>query len=141
LDIDTYNSTIHHNAIWNITGGKDSFYLVASTTRGYHRVFNNTFLGPVFTDSSVEARNNIFAASQRIDAAQQSNNLFMETDPKFNNASASDFTLQPDSPAVDMGIPIPGITEGFVGNAPDIRAYERGAAIWKAGSNLTTPSN
>jgi hypothetical protein len=141
LDLDTYNSTIHHNAIWNINGGKDSFYLVAGTKRGYHRVFNNTFLGPVATDGSVEARNNIFAASQRIDAGQQSNNLFMETDPKFNNASASDFTLQLDSPAIDMGIPISGITEGFVGKAPDIGAYERGASIWKTGSNLTMPSN
>jgi Right handed beta helix region len=142
LDLETYNSTIHHNAIWKISGGKDSFYLaVGAKKRGYHRVFNNTFLGPVVTDESVEARNNILAASKSIDAGKQSNNLFMQTDPKFHNPNASDFTLSSDSPAVNAGITIPGIAEDFVGNAPDIGAYERGSEIGKVGSNLTIPSD
>jgi hypothetical protein len=135
LDIDTYNSMIHHNAIWNINGGKDSFYLVVGTKRGSHRVFNNTFLGPVYTDNSVEVRNNIFTASKRVDGDRQSNNLFMDTDPKFNAPTTSDFTLQANSPAVDAAISILGITKDFVGNAPDIGTYERGALIWKAGFN------
>ena len=144
LDIETYNSTIHHNVVWNITGGKDSFYLVAGSPRGYNRVFNNTFLGSVDIDSSVETRNNIFRRflSTSAAAGQQSNNLFMETEPKFSETTSDDtnsildFTLQPGSPAVDTGIAIPGITEGFVGTAPDIGAYERFAPIWKAGSPL-----
>lgn len=142
LDLETYNSTIHHNVIWNINGGKDSFHLVAGSPRGYNRVFNNTFVGPVGIDKSVEARNNIFAASPSVAAGQQSNNLFMKTDPKFFRATTdvtkpiSNFTLQPGSPAVDAGMAIPGITEGFVGSAPDIGAYERGASIWRTGSKL-----
>jgi hypothetical protein len=141
LDLETYNSTIHHNTIWKISGGKDSYYLaVGAKKRGYHRVFNNTFLGPVVTDGSVEARNNIFADSKLVDSGQQSNNLFMEIDLKFNNANTSDFTLKSGSPAVDTGIVIPGITEDFVGNAPDIGAYEHSASIWKPGANLTLPS-
>jgi hypothetical protein len=135
LDLDTYNSTIHHNVVWNIIGGKDSYYLVIGTKRGYHRVFNNTILGPVSTDASVEARNNIFTASKQIDVGKQTNNLFMGTDPKFNRATPSDFTLKPDSPAVDAGIKIPGITDGYVGKAPDIGAYELGAPTRKVGAD------
>jgi hypothetical protein len=142
LDIETYNSTIHHNVVWNITGGKDSFYLVAGSPRGYNRVFNNTFLGPVFTDSSVEARNNIFVGSKNIAAGQQSNNFFSETKPQFlaesteQSKSIHNFSLQPNSPPIDAGITIPGVTDGFVGIAPDMGAYERGSQFWKAGAKI-----
>jgi hypothetical protein len=136
LDLDTYNSKIHHNVVWNITGGKDSFYLAVGSKKGYNQLFNNTIIGPISTDASVEARNNIFTASKDLAVGQQSNNLLMGTDPKFSKIAASDFTLQADSPAIDMGIAIPSITDGFVGNAPDIGAYERGGIRWKAGSNL-----
>lgn len=131
LDIETYNSKIHHNIVWNINGGKDSFYLAVGGPRGYHQIFNNTFLGPVSTDNSVEARNNIFAASSNIIASQQSNNLFSDTILRLN----SDFTLQPNSPAINQGVTIPGITENSIG-IPDIGAYEYGILPWKAGSNL-----
>ncbi|MGB7417097.1 MAG: right-handed parallel beta-helix repeat-containing protein [Thermosynechococcaceae cyanobacterium] len=137
LDLDTYNSTIHHNVIWNINGGKDSFYLTVGSKRGYNRVFNNTVLGPVSIDGSVEARNNIFTASTTVDTEQQSNNLFSETNPKFSNPATSDFTLRLDSPAIDQGRVLPGITEDVVGKTPDIGAYESGAPIWNAGSDLS----
>ncbi|MBD2305542.1 right-handed parallel beta-helix repeat-containing protein [Chroococcidiopsis sp. FACHB-1243] len=142
LDIESYNSTIHHNVVWNITGGKDSFYLVAGSPRGYNRIFNNTFLGSIYTDKTVEARNNILRSSTSITASQQSHNLFQSTDPKFTKATTTDsksipdFTLQSGSPAIDAGMAITGVTDGFVGSAPDIGAYERGAKIWRAGSRL-----
>ena len=136
LDLETYNGTIHHNVVWNITGAKDNFSLSASTKRGYQKVFNNTFLGPVATDGPIEARNNIFAASKSLDSTQESNNLFMAKDPKFSDPSTANFSLQPNSPAIDTGTTIPDITQDFVGDAPDIGAYEKGAPIWKTGSNL-----
>jgi hypothetical protein len=143
LDIETFNSTIHHNVVWNLTGGKDNHNLVIGSPRGYERVFNNTFMGDVVTGGgSIETRNNIFAVSKTIAANKQSNNLFINKNPKFSqppteaSQSIPDFTLQSNSPAVDAGVMIPGITENFVGNAPDIGAYERGAPIWKAGSIL-----
>ena len=142
LDIESFNSTIHHNVVWNLTGGQDNYNLLAGSPRGRDRVFNNTFLGEVITGGPVEARNNIFAASKSIVADKQSNNLFIDSDLKFSkppteeSKSIPDFSLQPDSPAVNAGVVIPGITEGFVGDAPDIGAYERGGSIWKAGSTL-----
>ena len=143
LDIESFNSTVHHNVVWNLTGGQDNYNLLAGSPRGYERVFNNTFLGDVVTDGGpIDAQNNIFAGSKNIVADKQSNNLFMNTNIKFvkppteESKSIPDFSLQPDSPAVDAGVVIPGITEDFAGEAPDIGAYEKGKPVWKAGSNL-----
>ena len=35
-----------------------------------------------------------------------------------------DFRLRPGSVAVDAGVPLPGINDGFTGRAPDLGAYE-----------------
>ncbi|HWY63418.1 MAG TPA: hypothetical protein VNW15_16070 [Rhizomicrobium sp.] len=40
-----------------------------------------------------------------------------------------DFRLKPNSPAVDAGIELPNITDGFAGKAPDLGAYEVGQAL------------
>ncbi|MEM9509595.1 MAG: right-handed parallel beta-helix repeat-containing protein, partial [Cyanobacteria bacterium P01_E01_bin.35] len=148
LDIETFNSTIHHNVIWNLTGGKDNYSVVAGSPRGYDRIFNNTFLGEVeLVGEYIEARNNIFAASESFVTDQQSNNLFIDSEIKFtrppSNKSQSklrsipDFTPQLDSSAVDAGIEIPLIKTDFAGKYPDIGAYERNAPPWKAGANFT----
>jgi hypothetical protein len=40
-----------------------------------------------------------------------------------------DFRLRPGSAAIDAGIVLPGITDGFTGKAPDLGAYESGIPI------------
>jgi hypothetical protein len=49
------------------------------------------------------------------------------------NPAHHDFRPSSDSPLVDAGIVIGGITDGFHGAAPDIGAYESGIAPWKPG--------
>jgi hypothetical protein len=51
-----------------------------------------------------------------------------------------DFRLRPRSPAVDRGLVLPNITDGFKGRAPDLGAYELGSApphygpeVWPVG--------
>jgi hypothetical protein len=44
-----------------------------------------------------------------------------------------DFTPAEGSPLIEAGTPIPGFTDGYVGKAPDIGAYEVGDK-WKAGA-------
>ncbi len=44
--------------------------------------------------------------------------------PKLSNPTKGDFTLLPSSPNIDRGVPIPGINDGFVGDAPDLGAFE-----------------
>ncbi len=42
------------------------------------------------------------------------------------NASARDFRLKPGRKAVDAGVPIPTVNDGFAGRAPDLGALEVG---------------
>ena len=146
LDIDSFNSTIHHNVVWNLTGGKDNYGLSGGSERGRDRVFNNTFLGEVDLGGEyIEARNNIFAENENITFSRASTNLFADTKLKFAqqpNAKfqfkerAPDFTPKKGSPAIDAGVYIPQITLDFKGKSPDIGAYERDTPPWQAGSNL-----
>ena len=142
LDLESYNATIHHNVVWGIRGGQHSFYLTARGVRGDQQIFNNTFMGEVGTDRHVEARNNIFAASEKIESDRQSHNLFENENLQFvkspvpKSTDLPDFSLQPDSSAIDAGMVVPGITEDFAGDAPDIGAYEHGKKPWKPGSSL-----
>lgn len=46
-----------------------------------------------------------------------------------------DFRPAPEGPLVDRGVPVPGITDGFQGGAPDIGAYEHGGPYWRAGAD------
>ena len=57
----------------------------------------------------------------------------------FVNPEAGNFSLLKNSPAIDFGILIPGITDNFKGYAPDAGAYEYGLPPWKAGSSLIVP--
>ena len=47
-----------------------------------------------------------------------------ENAPGFMDPGAGDFRLLPSSPNIDRGVFIPGINDGFYGNAPDLGAYE-----------------
>ncbi len=47
-----------------------------------------------------------------------------ENPPGFTNPTSGDFTLLPTSPNIDRGIVLAGINDDFMGNAPDVGAYE-----------------
>jgi hypothetical protein len=71
-----------------------------------------------------------------------------ENIPGFTNPTGGDFTLLSSSPNIDRGIVIPGINDDFVGNAPDVGAYEFAFDLpptvlssVRANSNPTNASN
>lgn len=45
--------------------------------------------------------------------------------PGLVAAAAGDFRLRGDSAAIDRGVALPGINDGYVGAAPDLGAFER----------------
>lgn len=66
--------------------------------------------------------------------------------PKLYNPEDYDFTLKPDSAAIDRGVELPTITDGFNGRAPDLGALEYGKPLphygpaqWPAGVPTTGP--
>lgn len=61
----------------------------------------------------------------------------INADPTFTNAGAHDFTLQSGSPAIDAGVHISGIDDGYVGSAPDMGANEADFSGGITGSGAT----
>jgi hypothetical protein len=51
-----------------------------------------------------------------------------DIDREYSGVEA-DLRLVPGSPAVDAGIPLPTINDGFIGKAPDLGAYESGQPL------------
>ncbi|HLL67678.1 MAG TPA: RICIN domain-containing protein [Micromonosporaceae bacterium] len=60
------------------------------------------------------------------------------TDPLYTNPSGGDYTVRAGSPAINRGVAVSGITDGYAGSAPDIGAYESGTTRWRAGHDFTT---
>ena len=69
---------------------------------------------------SVAVDYDVFVNVKRLDA-QDTPNV-----QKLYKASDFDFRIKPDSAAVDRGIALPTVTDGFAGRAPDLGALEAG---------------
>jgi parallel beta-helix repeat protein len=50
----------------------------------------------------------------------------VQADPRYADRWDHDYHLPGSSPAINAGVPIPGVTDGFLGGAPDLGAYEAG---------------
>ncbi|MBU0715237.1 MAG: DUF1565 domain-containing protein [Verrucomicrobia bacterium] len=132
------NYKIHHNEVYNITpwaafhvnGGdpklpvknlrfyNNSTYNCSSTLRS-----GRSSAG---TDcSGVTLKNNIGTAPWKIDSQiTDISNNFTSGDPKFVDPIHYDFHLQSNSPCIDAGCVVSGITDGYSGSAPDQGRYE-----------------
>jgi len=62
-------------------------------------------------------------AFRRVTPADQSD------PPRLYNPEDFDFTLKPDAAAIDRGVELPTITDGFTGKAPDLGAFEFGTSL------------
>ena len=144
------------NVYRNLVYGQESDENERSLTlvTSYHNIgnlfANNTFVNLGNTDWSLNMDhsqtvfvNNIFADyctyDERRLGSEKSSNLEYFTG--FANAVNSDYTLASTATdAIDKGKHIPGITDGFSGDAPDIGAFEYGADMWDAGHDFANSS-
>jgi PA14 domain/Periplasmic copper-binding protein (NosD) len=159
LDNGSRNYLVHHNIVWNVRNA-----LNLNLPSINNKVYNNTLLGwnesvgagaAVVTDcvaTNSDVMNNIFNAGlnmggvfdgTKCPAGQGlpsfSSNLTQDINPKFSSAATNDFSLLLGSSAIDAGKVISGITDGFVGAAPDLGALEQGQTPFQAGANLQVP--
>jgi hypothetical protein len=147
LDNGSRGYIVHHNVVWgNYTG------IRLNTPSNFNLIYNNTtyssgnvgYWGSNFAADMYGDRifNNIFTTAFTLPGTQTyGNNITAGTNPVFVNPLEYNFRIQPNSPAIDAGIVIPGITDGYVGSAPDIGAYEYGGTDWIAGHNFISPPN
>ena len=137
--LDNYdrNFVVDHNVCWNANGG--SGIQVSGPTVGT-KVYNNTLVNcdnigahpydPYPADNPDPA----FWTSD-VYQYSVSNNLFLANAPQTQlvNWTNEDFRLKPNAAAINAGVVIPGFTDGYIGSAPDLGAYEAGSVAWNAG--------
>jgi hypothetical protein len=150
LDNNCLNMVVDHNVIYNADAA-----LKMNGVSTDDDVYNNTLLAatspPVFPNALIGSPtalieganpsmpgcnlvNNIFIGPAGFaSGATHTNNLTSATSAKFVDAAAANYQLQAGSAAIDAGAMLPPYTNGFVGAAPDIGAYEFGAAPFQAG--------
>lgn len=135
---------VDHNVFWN--NHKNDVRLEQEKPP-FHRIFNNTMASAEtnfwFTfhsypaSSPSDSRNNIYRSLIKPNAPG-SDEMTSGTDPKFANAGEGGlkYRLKSDSPAIDRGAMIPRVTDGYLGSAPDLGAYEYGGPDWVAGCSI-----
>ncbi|WJH36092.1 right-handed parallel beta-helix repeat-containing protein [Paenibacillus sp. CC-CFT747] len=140
------NVVAHHNVIYNNDVG-----IQVNTPGNYRLIYNNTVVNnglssigywgsAPYANELYGSRvyNNIFTNAVGLTADTASGfNTTSAAGLNFVNASAGNFRLKAGSTAINTGAVIPGITNGYVGPAPDTGAYEYGGADWTAGPDLT----
>jgi len=137
--IDNYcaNYLVDHNVCWN--SGGDSGIRINSPALG-HQIYNNTLfncaaVGAYTYDTWGSDNPNPAFWTNDVDQYSATNNLYLASSPQTQllNWTNDDFRLQTNAPAMDAGVIIPGITDGYTGSAPDLGAYESGGLPWNAG--------
>ena len=145
LDNFCQNFVVHHNVVWacgssGITLNCDALnHLVANNTIAQCPKAFGTFTYDRYTPDQTGTRivNNLLLAQ------------FNPTDPYQMVSGAKGPTLEANgigavdadgvptagSKAIDAGIVIATITNGYRGAAPDLGAYERGVAYWRPGAD------
>jgi hypothetical protein len=140
LDNFSRNHVVHHNVVWD-----SDFGLKMNPPNTSNRIYNNTFAGNKYSVASSGTRemtgsvfrNNLFTNRLQIGpGAVASDNLGAGSDFRFVNAAAGDFRLSAGSAVIDRGVAIAPYTNGHVGVAPDLGAYEYGKTPWTAGAVL-----
>jgi len=139
---------VDHNVFWN--NHKNDVRLEQGSAP-FHRIFNNTMASTEanfwFTfhsypaSSPTNSQNNICRASIKPNTPG-SNEMTSGTDPRFVNVGEGGlkYRLKAMSPAIDRGAVITGVTDGHVGSAPDLGAYEYGGTDWVAGCSVSALS-
>ncbi len=144
LDNSSRNYVAHHNVCYSASRA-----FMSNLPGTNELIYNNTCLGDNYSfrgsgsppdGSGTFIKNNIFRNSTNTyfgTNATMANNLSPTVDPLFVNATEGNFQLSPGSPAINAGAVLSPYTDGYLGIAPDLGAFEFGATPWTAGSYLT----
>jgi hypothetical protein len=149
LDNFSSNFVVHHNVVWACGG--NAFHINSDAL--HHLIYNNTltqtanafgtfcYAGYVPTMKGMRIVNNLVNEAMN----PKSPNEFVqgELGPELshNAPGAVDKDGYPTegSAAIDAGVVIEGITDGYKGKAPDLGAYEFGGPRWVAGADWSDP--
>lgn len=124
----------HHNVIWNCEAGvrlnrpHDQLFVYNNTLFNCRDVNTSTYnQWPDYTPgwwiygdaSNHDLRNNLYLGSN--------------PDSQLEDYANKDFRLKTGAAAIDAGVDVSPYTDGYLGAAPDLGAYEAGRSQWTAG--------
>jgi len=111
------------NNIISVSSGKvygiETDPLPSSVVINHNLVYNS---GPGYIATVVGKGMSTLAAFRNA-TGHEANGI--QADPRFVDPAGHDYNLRSDSPAVDTGRHVTGVTEGYAGSAPDRGAIER----------------
>ena len=137
LDNDSKGYDVHHNVIWNI-----SWSAVQMNWDAWNNdIFNNTFWNVqqamgIWLNGRIHKDNRIWNNYTPIgpwEGQDVADNIIDANDP-FLDLAALDFRPADDSPLINAGRIIPGITDDYRGAAPEVGAYEANRSGWIPGA-------
>jgi autotransporter-associated beta strand protein len=144
LDNTSENYTADHNVLWDETGCNA---IVLNGPRNGHCIYNNTIFNalplgpstdwnPIPTNGQWNPDPGTWTLTNTF-RVYITNNLYLSWSPGAQLAdwTADNFQLLAGTPAINAGTVIPGITDGYLGSAPDLGAYEFGGPVWVPGVN------
>lgn len=141
LDNATSHASVHHNLVI----GDQAIHGIKASGSDID-LYNNTILDADYsifiikakTLQNVSVQNNLSEKPLRGAFPENFGRNITDIDLSiFMDAGSGDFRLRPDSDkAIDTGVVHAAITDGFMGKAPDMGAFESGQPAWPAGSTL-----
>ncbi len=149
LDNFSKNFVVHHNVVWNCTGSgirlnSDALnHLVCNNTIQQVREPFGTYCYANYAPTMQGTRivNNL--VNEAIHPKSPWEFVQGELGPELhhNGPGAVDRDAYPNegSAAINAGVEIEGITDGFLGRAPDLGAYELGGEHWVPGADWQDP--
>lgn len=139
LDNNAEGFSVHHNVVWNTEWSSVQINWDGKDINIYNNTLwnGNVVMGAWHKEgtafSNINVWNNLGSSDTWEPQADKQKNLVVPS-TVFNSVSTGDFRLKLNSSPIDQGKLIPGITDGFAGNAPDVGAYELGDN-WVAGAS------
>ncbi|WP_162463317.1 CBM35 domain-containing protein [Paenibacillus psychroresistens] len=130
-----------HNVLWNNMTDYYDQHAENSVTPQVFTLYNNTFGSTnyasyvTYQNGQTDILTNNIYRDEVLVVNNSTHSLNKTTYPEFLNEGNGGlkYRLKTNSPAVDTGAEIAGVTDGFKGSAPDIGAYESGDTDWIPG--------
>ncbi len=144
LDNHSKGYQVHHNMVWNVTWtgvqiNWDNWNIAIQNNSFYQIDEAMGRWANGFTIDKVEVANNYASHKDWIGTDVQNN--IIDAKSPFVSLEDKNFFPAEGSPLIDSGIEISGITDNFVGDKPDIGAYEAGGEYWVPGADWTVPDD
>jgi fibronectin type 3 domain-containing protein len=138
VDNGSHNYIIYRNVCWETGAG----IWLNSPAPTNNLVYNNTTIRNEVSIGFVGNLTGSMVINNLIDSSMAN---LSTTPPAMSKNSwyppvGADYVPQAGSGAIDTGTVLPPYTDGYVGAAPDIGAYEAGAAYWTPGATIVVPS-